>query len=75
MTPLNTSPIDLFAEKVKMAARSKSKDIRISLDDATELSAVMLQILSRQNQLLSQIADMSNQLQNQGPTTMSGGKL
>lgn len=75
MTPLNTSPIDLFAEKVKMATRSKSKDIRISLDDATELSAVMLQILSRQNQLLSQIADMSNQLQNQGPTTMSGGKL
>lgn len=75
MTPLNTSPIDLFAEKVKMAARSKSKDIRISLDDATELSAVMLQILSRQNQLLSQIADMSNQLQNQVPTTMSGGKL
>lgn len=75
MTPLNNAPIDAFAEKVKMAARSKSRDVRLSIEDATELSAVLVQLLARQNQLLQQIAEMSTSLQNSGPISMSGGKL
>lgn len=75
MTPLSNAPIDAFAEKVKMATRSKSRDVRLSIEDATELSAVLVQLLSRQNQLLQQIAEMSTSLQNQGPISMSGGKL
>lgn len=75
MTPLNTAPIESFADKVKLASRSRSRDLRISIEDATELSAVMLQLLSRQNQLLSQIAEMGSQLQNPSPVSLSGGKI
>lgn len=75
MTPLNNAPINAFADKVKMASRSKSRDIRLSIEEATELSAVLLQVLSMQNQLLKQISDMSKSLQSPEPISMSGGKI
>lgn len=74
MNPINSTSIRLFADKVKTASRSKSKDIRLTIEDAVELSTVMLELLSKQNDLLLQIAEMSKNIQNnQGP--ISGGKL
>lgn len=74
MNQINSTSIRLFADKVKTASRSKSKDIRLTIEDAVELSTVMLELLSKQNDLLLQIAEMSKNIQsNQGP--ISGGKL
>lgn len=43
---MNTEPISRFMNRVKVAAQSGSKDVRISVTDAQELTAAIGELLA-----------------------------
>jgi hypothetical protein len=47
-----------FLEKYRIAKNSNSKEIRLTINEAEQLSAALAVLLSRENELLSKIAGL-----------------
>jgi hypothetical protein len=46
-TALDTSAIERFSARVRTANASRSKDVRLTLEEAVDLSAAMMAVLAR----------------------------
>jgi len=58
MSNSNIEPLNKFFERIKQMSRTKSKDIRFSLEEIQELSISISQILLRQTELLEQVSKL-----------------
>lgn len=73
MKPIDTVPLDSFSDKIKSTIRSRGKELRLTIEEASEINSVINQLLLRQNSLL---VELSQALNNQStPMELSGGKL
>lgn len=76
------SAVESFIEKIKNATKSRSKEIRISLQEAQILSAELAGLLAKENKLLDKIIKLqdtvslkANPLSPTGDITMDGGSF
>ena len=75
MKQIDLSSISRFSDKVKSTIKSRGKDFRLTIEEATDLNSTINDLLVQQNELLQKIATLS--LQSSSPTdiVLSGGKL
>jgi light-regulated signal transduction histidine kinase (bacteriophytochrome) len=66
MSNINLEPFNTYIEKVRSAARSRSKNVTFSLEEAQELAAAIAQISIKQSELLQQIVDLQKAASNEG---------
>ena len=55
---LSLDSIEKFLEKLRLANRSRSKDIRLTIEEAQELGTTISQVLVRQSSLLEEIVEL-----------------
>lgn len=60
MNRFDSSVIDSFSQKVKIATRSQSKDVRLTIEEANELSLALVELLNNENKLLKKLAEKSH---------------
>ncbi len=71
MIDMSNEILDKFFDRIKQALRTKSKEIRFTLDESNELAVTIGQILNQQNSLLNQIIELQNQI----TINVSGGSF
>lgn len=64
-TPLNTIPLQQFIQKVKSANSSNSKDVKLSMKDATDLALSLGIVMSRLEGDLERLVIESNKSDNE----------
>jgi ElaB/YqjD/DUF883 family membrane-anchored ribosome-binding protein len=73
---MDTTILQTIADRIKNASGSGSKEIRLSINDANELLAVIAWVSSKENQeLRAAIQQLMKMQQTVGTIHVSGGKF
>ena len=72
---LTNDGIELFLAKFKNARGFNSKEIRLTIQEAEELSIGIALLLNRYAKLSDKVIELEDELSNPGDTTISGGKF
>lgn len=70
---MNNDAVNKFLERVRSAQRSRSKEVRLTIDEANEIATNIAQLLGQSTKLLNDIVELQK---NQGTSTnvaMDGG--
>lgn len=65
---INTDPLTAFMTRVRSMASTRSKEIRLTADEVTELSATIAQLLAHNLALETAIAEQSTEVHISGGT-------
>ena len=63
--PLNTIPVQQFIQRVKVADKSKVKEVKLSIDDAKTLAFTLGEIMSRMEGDLERFVREANSGENE----------
>ena len=61
---LSLDSIEKYLEKVRIANRSRSKNVQLTIEEAQELATTLAQIMIRHTDLMQQIVDLQSQTSN-----------
>jgi hypothetical protein len=77
MTLSNVSldSFEKYLEKVRVANRSRSKNIQLTIDEALELSTTIAQVITDRNVLLQQIVELQSKQSNDTKVSINGGSF
>lgn len=70
---MNNDAVNKFLERVRSAQRSRSKEVRLTIEEANEIATNIAQLLGQSTKLLNDIVELQK---NQGSPTnvaMDGG--
>jgi hypothetical protein len=70
---MNNDAIDRFLERVRQAQRSRSREIRMTVEEAAELSVNIALLLGTEKKLLGNIIELQKQQTVIGDISMDGG--
>lgn len=71
-----STEIQKFVSRVEKARQARSREIRLSIDEATSLVSDLVQLLLKENQLLEKLADRPAQAADADINVqMDGGKF
>lgn len=59
---ISTDVIETFLERLRAATKSRSREIRLGIEEAQELAVAISQILTRDNQLFARITELQDRV-------------
>ncbi len=75
MKMFSVESIDNFLVRVRQAQRAKAKQITLSSDEAQEIAVTMAQIMLKQNELLTELAEARKALTIPTEVIITSGKF